>query len=94
MKPTTVITHGEESAVTLRLFAGIANAAGVRRVEFNTNELQTVADLLHLAKQQFGPSFAEQLKICQIWIDGETATENTQLLGAKEVALLPPVSGG
>ena len=76
---------------TLRLFASIREAAGTGSVRI---EAATVHDLVAAATDQFGPTFAELVPTCRVWVNGEQAIESQPISSADEVALLPPVSGG
>jgi MoaD family protein len=77
--------------VTLRLFAGIREAAGMGRTTFEAN---TVGEVIDQANAQFGDGFAEMVPICRVWLNGEPAEMKTIVEPGDEVALLPPVSGG
>lgn len=75
----------------LRLFASARETAGTGRAELDGS---TVAEVLELARQQFGPDFEAQLELCRVWVNGEPAEPSTTVESTDEVALLPPVSGG
>jgi sulfur-carrier protein len=75
----------------LRLFAGAREAAGTGR---DTLPGATVAEVLSAARQRYGPRFADILRTCRIWVNGEGATDDTPVGDGDEVAVLPPVSGG
>lgn len=75
----------------LRLFAAAREAAGTGRVEISGD---TVAEVLAEAQQRFGAGFAAVLPTCRIWVNGESATPDSAVGAADEVAVLPPVSGG
>ncbi len=76
---------------TLRLFAGVRQAAGCGSVEVAG---ATVAEVLNAAAVRFGPAFAEQLRACRIWHNGEPAELDAPVVASDEIAALPPVSGG
>ena len=76
---------------SVRLFAGIREAAGTGQVDI---EGATVADVVTAASERFGPGFAELVPTCRIWVNGEPALESDPVSATDEVALLPPVSGG
>ena len=76
---------------TLRLFAGVGDIAGTRRLSV---EASTVGEAVELAEKRFGKEFAEQVQTCRIWLNGEPADLDAPVGEADEVALLPPVSGG
>ena len=76
---------------TLRLFASAREAAGTGRVDLPGD---TVGQLLALATERFGEAFVRVLGSCSVWVNGESATTDTHVDDADEVAILPPVSGG
>lgn len=76
---------------TLRLFAGVGDIAGTRRLEVDAS---TVGEAVAFAENRFGEEFAEQAQTCRIWLNGEPANLDAPVGGEDEVALLPPVSGG
>lgn len=75
----------------LLLFASAREAAGVSR---DTVAGATVAEVLGVAKQQFGPSFEAVLASCTVWLNGEECSPDALVGEADEIAVLPPVSGG
>jgi MoaD family protein len=75
----------------VRLFASVREAAGTGR---DTVPGSTVADVLAAARDRYGERFAALLGTCRVWVNGESATEDTPVTDADEVAVLPPVSGG
>lgn len=77
--------------VTIRLFAGAREAAGVGTAQ---TEASSVADALEWAKVHFGESFSAVLAASRIWLNGEPADPVMQLSAGDEIAVLPPVSGG
>lgn len=76
---------------TLRLFAGLKEAAGSARVELPGD---TVADVLEAAVDRFGTAFADRLPRARVWVNGEEADPDDPVASGDEVALIPPVSGG
>ena len=76
---------------TLRLFAAAREAAGTGRDDVDG---ATVGAVLDAAVARYGPSFAEVLTTCRIWINGEPADRADAVRPTDEVAVLPPVSGG
>jgi len=76
---------------TLRLFAGIREAAGVRSLFVDAS---TVGEVIDVATQKFGDEFSEQIQTCRIWLNGEPTELSASVSDGDEVALLPPVSGG
>ncbi|MFT5530331.1 MAG: molybdopterin synthase sulfur carrier subunit [Candidatus Poriferisodalaceae bacterium] len=77
--------------VTLRLFAGAREAAGVGRAAIDGD---TVGDVLKAAIDQFGSDFARVVDVSRVWLNGEAAEGDSLVTGGDEVAVLPPVSGG
>jgi molybdopterin converting factor small subunit len=75
----------------LRLFGPIADAAGTR---VDVVAGSTLGEVLEAATSRYGTAFAEQLKLCKVWVNGEVAPAGLLLRDGDEVALLPPVSGG
>ena len=75
----------------MRLFAGVGDIAGTRRLSV---EASSVGEAVELAEKKFGEEFAEQVQTCRIWLNGEPADLDAPVGEADEVALLPPVSGG
>ena len=76
---------------TLRLFAAAREAAGTGRDDVDG---ATVGAVLDAAVARYGPSFAEVLTTCRIWVNGEPADRADAVRPTDEVAVLPPVSGG
>lgn len=75
----------------LRLFASAREAAGTGR---DTVPGTTVAEVLEGARARYGDRFAGVLTTCRVWVNGESATDDTSVSDGDEVAVLPPVSGG
>jgi sulfur-carrier protein len=75
----------------VRLFASAREAAGTGRDDLPGS---TVGELLAVARDRYGSGFADVLKTCRIWVNGETASADTMITARDEVAVLPPVSGG
>jgi molybdopterin converting factor small subunit len=78
-------------SVEVRLFAALRAAAGTSRL---TTDAATVDELRGELAERFGQPFASRLERSKVVVDGEEADGATSLLGAVEVALLPPFSGG
>ncbi len=77
--------------VTIRLFAGAREAAGVGSTQI---EASSVAEALDWAKASFGEGFSAVLAASRVWLNGEPALGESQLSTGDEIAVLPPVSGG
>ncbi len=78
-------------SVTIRLFAGAREAAGVGTVQ---TEASSVAAALEWAKTQFGEGFDAVLAASRVWLNGEPVEGSAPLANGDEIAVLPPVSGG
>ena len=79
--------------VEVHLFASLREAIGADRIEV---EVPADADVaaLRRALTERTPELAGALQICRVAVDQEMAPEDTPLAGAREIALIPPVSGG
>lgn len=75
----------------LRLFAGAREAAGTGS---DTIDGATVADVLGAAELRYGQRFADVLRTCRIWVNGDAVAVDATVGPNDEVAVLPPVSGG
>jgi molybdopterin converting factor small subunit len=75
----------------VRLFASAREAAGTGRDDLPGT---TVGEVLGVARQRYGATFAEVLPTCRIWVNGDPAGDATAVGPGDEVAVLPPVSGG
>lgn len=76
---------------TLRLFAGLREAAGTAEVSVDAG---TVGEVIATAVADFGDEFAAGLGAARVWVNGEPADDETRVSADDEVALIPPVSGG
>ncbi|MGH9028451.1 MAG: MoaD/ThiS family protein [Acidimicrobiales bacterium] len=75
----------------LRLFGPVADAAGTRTDVIDGSSIDKV---LADARVRYGARFAEELRTCRVWVNGEDPLPGALLGETDEVALLPPVSGG
>ncbi len=75
----------------VRMFAAARTAAGRSRDELPG---ATVGEVLAAARDSYGPTFADVLESCRIWVNGEPAEPTTEVSADDEIAVLPPVSGG
>jgi sulfur-carrier protein len=75
----------------IRLFASAREAAGTAR---DTVPGGTVGEVLEVARVRYGDRFSALLETCRVWVNGESASDDTVVGEADEVAILPPVSGG
>ena len=76
---------------TLRLFAGLREAAGTSTVNIPGT---TVGEVLDGAAAKFGATFESGLQSAQTWVNGQPADRTSSVDEGDEVALIPPVSGG
>lgn len=77
---------------TVRLFAGLAEAAGSGSVDIAW-EGGTAAELLsRLARER--PALAGRVAACRVAVDHEFVGPTDPVDPAAEIALIPPVSGG
>ncbi|WP_419837411.1 MoaD/ThiS family protein [Candidatus Poriferisodalis sp.] len=88
---TTIGSITSMPTVTIRLFAGAREAAGVGSTQ---TEASSVAEALDWAMATFGDGFTAVLAASRVWLNGEPALEGAQLSAGDEIAVLPPVSGG
>lgn len=80
-----------DAMATLRLFAGLRQAAGTASVEISG---ATVGDVLREATARYGSEFEGALSRARVWLNGEEADPGDPVGPDDEVALIPPVSGG
>ncbi len=76
---------------TLRLFARAREVAGRASDDVPGS---TVDEVIAEAVRRFGPTFADLLPTCRVWLNGEAVSGSTRVTDNDEVAVLPPVSGG
>lgn len=79
--------------VTVLLFAGLREAAKAETIAVEVPTGSTVGDLLAAVEAQI-PSLAGRVGASRVAIDHAFANADDPLDGAKELALIPPVSGG
>ena len=75
------------------LFAGLREAARAESLEVSLPERATVRDLVDRLAQEH-PALAGILSQCRVAVDEEFVGEDHPLKGAREIAVIPPVSGG
>jgi molybdopterin converting factor subunit 1 len=79
--------------LTVRLFARARDLAGAESVRVELPPGATVAVLRRLLAEAY-PALAALLPRCAVAVDQDFADDGRPLDGAREAALLPPVSGG
>ena len=78
--------------ITVRLFAGYRESAGVGHAVLDAPDGATVGDLARIAVERFpGLPDAERIVIA---VNGEYQDHAFPLADGDEAALIPPVSGG
>lgn len=79
--------------VEVRLFASLRDAAGTSRLEVGATDL---GSLLTELRERFGEPFSSRLAVSTVVLDGEPTEHGADvpLDEVREVALLPPFSGG
>jgi len=79
--------------IQVRLFASLADRAGVARLELSLPDGATASDAAALLAGQF-PTLAGHLPRVALAVNYATVPSHTILADGDELALLPPVSGG
>ena len=81
--------------ITVKLFADLREAAGVKELEL---QAQTVAEALQQLRERYGEKLAAQLERVSVLVNGENVRflggEKTRLKPGDTLSLLPPVAGG
>ncbi len=75
------------------LFASARDALDCDRVEIEIADDATAADVLEKLAT-LSPFMAELVPSCRLAIDDRYAEASASIAGARELALIPPVSGG
>lgn len=79
--------------LTVLLFAGLRQRVGASEITVEIDAPATVGDLRRkLAKER--PEIGPQLLHCRVAVDQEFADDSAELGENREIALIPPVSGG
>ena len=84
---------GNTVSVTVRLFAGVREAAGVSSVDVKLHAPATIAHAVEAASRAV-PGVWRLPKTVLLASNGEYASYETQVEDGDEVAVIPPVSGG
>ncbi|OGP58217.1 MAG: hypothetical protein A2V67_05720 [Deltaproteobacteria bacterium RBG_13_61_14] len=81
--------------ITVKLFADLREAAGVKDLEL---QAQTVAEALAQLRARFGEKLEAHLPRAAVLVNGENVRflkgEKTRLKPGDTLSLLPPVAGG
>ena len=82
--------------VSLRYFAGVADAAGCREESIEVPEGATVAEMCRSLSAVHGPEFARIVAVSALLIDGARANETAPVpvRDGLVVDVLPPFAGG
>lgn len=75
------------------MFAGAAELAASDCVEFNLETPVSAAEIKQ-AIQAKCPALTEMIKHSRLAVDGQYVTDDALICAYKEIALIPPVSGG
>jgi MoaE-MoaD fusion protein len=75
------------------LFAGLREIARAQTLPVEIDDDATAGDLLAALARQH-PALAPQLPPCRVAVDHEFVDARAPLRGAREIAVIPPVSGG
>ncbi len=84
---------GKPVSVTVRLFAGVREAAGVSSVDVELHAPATIAQAVEAASRAV-PGVWRLPKTVLLASNGEYASYETPVEDGDEVAIIPPVSGG
>lgn len=79
--------------MTVLLFAGLREAARCEEITMDVPAGSTAADLLAAVQEQV-PALRGRVNGCRVAVDQAFADAGDLLDGARELALIPPVSGG
>jgi sulfur-carrier protein len=82
--------------IVLRLFAAAREAAGCSNDVLDVASNASLHDVLAVACDRYGSTFADVLATSRVWINGDEPASglDTPVRAGDEVAVLPPVSGG
>ena len=87
------MTSGDSVSVTVRLFAGVREAAGVSSVGVELAAPATIGDAVEAASRAVPGEWRLPTTVL-LASNGEYGTDETVLEDGDEVAIIPPVSGG
>ncbi|MCX4245198.1 molybdenum cofactor biosynthesis protein [Paraliomyxa miuraensis] len=79
--------------VDVLLFAGLREIAHAPTVAVELGDLATAGDLLAALGEQY-PALAPRLPPCRVALDHVFVRADEPVAGAREIAVIPPVSGG
>jgi sulfur-carrier protein len=79
--------------VTVKMFAAARELVGVPEVTLEVHNGATVGDLRGLLAQRY-PQLGSLVARAMFAIDARYASDDDKLTDAREIACIPPVSGG
>lgn len=79
---------------TIRLFAGLAERAGVHHIQVVLDDETTIVQALRTAIVEQYPALSTQLHQALVAVNQAYAREDTVVRPTDEIALIPPVGGG
>lgn len=79
--------------VTVRFFAGAAEAAGHEQEELPEAAVGTVG-ALRAALAERGPELARVVSLCSVLVGGQRSGDERELRSGDTVDVLPPFAGG
>lgn len=82
------------SSVSLRYFAGVAEAAGTPEESVEVAAGTTVAGLRERLAALHGADFARALGVSALLMDGVRVAEDAELPTGIRIEVLPPFAGG
>lgn len=80
-------------SLNILLFAAARDEIGSDYVEIDVPDNATAGDVLNKLSE-LSPFMAELVPYCRLAIDERYAEASASIHGAREIALIPPVSGG
>ena len=80
-------------SLNILLFAAARDDIGSDYVEIDVPDDATAGDVLNKLSE-LSPFMAELVPYCRLAIDERYAVASASIQGAREIALIPPVSGG
>ncbi|WP_019619705.1 MoaD/ThiS family protein [Gulosibacter faecalis] len=82
------------ATVTVRLFAGAADAAGTEEASLDVAANAVVGDVRAALRERHGAEFADVLSRCSVMIDGRRADDDVPVAAGATLDILPPFAGG
>ncbi|KAB7707566.1 molybdopterin converting factor subunit 1 [Bacillus aerolatus] len=79
--------------VTVKFFAFLEEKLGFDSDTLDISHVKTVKQLKEEIQQRY-PAVSNDIPYCMIAVDMEFKSDEEQLAAEKEIAVIPPVSGG